>query len=174
MRCRASVFVLLLLYSCSTPEQQQDKPYTDLKGFFTLEAGRLAHERLRVDKTVSRNGSAERKKDLLPDWKTELDLFRESDINKPAWKTSYQVREDTSGVSYTAVDTSLKTRYIHIRKDNNGNIAAVRISNRVKNYLYQSSEELEYVRGKEYSINKKQSVLILGSNEYRVRGVFHP
>jgi hypothetical protein len=168
---RNILFGLLLISSCSGPEQTADLRYIDLKGYFEAEAARMEQSGRKVDKTVSRNGSAESKTGIAPDWRTELSLFIESDINKPAWKTSYSIREDSISVEYEAIGDDLRTRLIKIMKDTHGDIREVSITNQISNRLYSSSEELSYIPDSLYKIFKKQDVIVIGQNEYEIKGL---
>lgn len=143
----------------------------DLKGFFTSEAKRLKQGQVKVDKTVSRNGISESREGIIPDWEREVQLFTESDINKPAWNKSYKVTASDSAILYSVLDSGLRTRSVSIRKDNQGRIREISISNSTRNELYQTSEELTYIPDSMYRIVKKQDVIILGRNEYEIKGL---
>ena len=167
------IFVFFILASCGRTETVPERKYLDLKGFFTDEVNHLKKLKIKVNKTVSRNGISESKVNISPDWDTELSLFSESDINKPAWSNSYVVRNKGGSTSYTAVDSKLRTRSILIRKNKNGRIDRLSIVNRTKNHLYSSSEELLYIPDSLYQIIKKQDVLFLGNNSYKISGFFN-
>ncbi len=166
------VFLFLVLSSCNAPGKVKERKYIDLKSYFSTEIKRLTQQKTKVDKTVSRNDISESKKNIIPGWETELSLFSESDINKPAWTDSYKVAEENGVTSYTAVDSTLRTRLIVIHKDKSDKIIEVSIVNRTANYLYSSSEELRYIPDSLYQIVKKQDVLLMGSNNYKIFGDF--
>ena len=105
-------------------------------------------------------------------WEKELELFRQSDINKPAWKDSYTINRTASGVSYTAADPNLPTRRIVLEFDPQQKPLKILIETRVSNNLYSSADTLEYVPGDFYSIRKAQDVRVLGRQVYRVKGMF--
>ncbi|WP_139377336.1 hypothetical protein [Daejeonella lutea] len=146
--------------------------YVDLKTFFSEEITRLTKQKTYVDKTVSRNGVSESRNNILPDWESELSLFIESDINKPAWSSSYTINNDNSITTYTAADSKLRTRSIKIKKNTAGEIKTVSIVNMTNNALYSSSEELSYSPDSLYQIIKRQDVLFLGNNNYKISGIF--
>jgi hypothetical protein len=97
-------------------------------------------------------------------------MFTESDINKPAWRDSYRVVEDSGRISYRALDSNLRTRSIVIKKDIAGKPTQIDIINKTHNLLYQSREHLRYVPDSIYSIDKKQHVILIGDNHYLVSG----
>ncbi len=172
MSSRTLILVLLMLVSCAEPEERSVTRYMNIKGFFEAEVQRLTENNKLVDKTVKRNEISETKTGISVNWINELSLFIESDINKPAWRDSYKITEDSSEVIYMALDSNLRTRSIHIKKDARDRIRNISIMNRTKNNLYQSSEQLNYVPDSIYKIDKSQQVLLLGNNRYQIIGVF--
>lgn len=169
--------VLLLLgsgYACNKPEIKEtgaELKYFDIKDYFKQEATRLVKLDPEVTKSVSHNGTSESKKVHVKAWQQELNLFAESDINKPAWRNSYTVKNDADSTVYSAKDPELKTREIVIKKQGD-KITAVTIVNNTHNFLYNTSERLVYLPGQYYSIDKKQQVKVMGANDYRVKGNF--
>ena len=163
---------MLMLVSCAKPEEKAVTKYLDIKGFFESEVQRLTKSNLLVDKTVTRNEISETRTGKSINWKNELGLFTESDINKPAWRDSYKITEDSREVIYTALDSNMRTRTIHAKKDTHGGLRHISIINQTKNNLYQSSEHLTYIPDSIYKIDKSQHVMLLGSNRYQITGVF--
>lgn len=166
-----AVLLMVILASCAEPAKKPAGKYTDIKGFFESEASRLRKKRAIVDKTVRRNEVSETKHGLSVNWKNELALFIESDINKPAWHDSYKVTGDSSSISYIALDNDLRTRSIEIHKGPDGRLLEISIINETKNNLYKSFESLKYITDSTYMINKTQDVLLLGNNRYTITGI---
>lgn len=171
------ISVLLLLgsgYACNKPEIKEtgaELKYFDIKGYFKQEASRLVKLDPEVTKSVSHNGTSESKKVHVKAWQQELNLFAESDINKPAWRNSYTVKNNADSTVYIANDPALKTREIVIKKQGD-KVTAVSIFNNIRNFLYNTSERLVYLPGQYYLIDKKQQVKVMGANDYRVKGSF--
>lgn len=172
MKNRTLILVMLTLVSCARSEEKAVIRYWDIKGFFESEVQRLTKSKKPVDKTVTRNKISETQTRRSVNWKNELSLFIESDINKPAWRDSYKITEDNSEIIYMAIDSNLRTRAIQIKKDVRGGLRHISIINQTKNNLYQSSEQLTYVPDSVYKIDKSQHVLLLGNNRYQITGVF--
>ena len=86
-------FLLLIanLYSCRPDNRQSGAKlvYFDLKEFFRADSARLTRLNPAVNKTVTHNGVTETKVVHIGNWNQELNLFIQSDINRPAWKNSY-------------------------------------------------------------------------------------
>jgi hypothetical protein len=159
--------------SCGPVQQKREKRYTDVAGFFQMEIERLQKQKLKVHKKVSRNGDSEYRENLSPNWSTELSLFAESDINKPAWRNSYQTRKVGDAITYTALDSNLRTRSITIRRNKKGKIDELVVVNQTQNYLYTAFEKLYYYPDSLYRIIKKQKVVLLGNNSYEISGIFN-
>ncbi|HXI00519.1 MAG TPA: hypothetical protein VNI52_09630 [Sphingobacteriaceae bacterium] len=170
MRITSILLICIVLSSCgnSTRTDPVTPAYFDLKGFFEQEALRLNKGNKTVIKTVSRNANKE-SGTVRVNWVTELALFTESDINKPAWKNSFKKISGPSKTEYTALENNLKTRCIAIIKISN-RIKAIHIVNQTTNFLYTSIEKLDYYTDSAYSIKKQQTVKILGTNQYVVTG----
>lgn len=167
------IFAFLVLSACAGQKEEKDvKTYLDIKTFFTTEARRLSLANPEINKTVARNDASETRTLKNINWETELSLFAESDINKPAWQDSYKVISRAGKTTYLAADSSLRTREINITKDQNGRIRKITILNQVDNMLYSSTEQLLYIPDSVYQISKQQHVAIIGDNRYFITGKF--
>ena len=164
--------ILLTGFACSNGVEKTEDKFFSLDNYFNQEQQRLSDSNIRPDKTVKRNQDSEHMQDAAINWATELALFRESDINKPAWKNSYSVNQSPVQISYSARDSSLRTREILIEKNQEGKVIAIKIKNRTENSLFSSEEYLIYRPDSLYLIDKKQKVLLLGSNHYSIVGKF--
>lgn len=168
------IFLIILMSSCKQTEvKPSEAVYEDIKTYFESEAKRLSQNKTLVNKTIEQNGTSEHRNQISVNWQDELSLYMASDINKPAWKDSYDVKKDSTQISYLAQDPNLKTQIIKIQKDNQGNIKKIHISNRTQNYLYESTEELIYIPDSIYSIRKKQNVILLGENSLFIKSLLN-
>ncbi len=172
MSVKKLALACFIFASCSGAGKVEERRFPDIKGFFSDEVRRLEKQKITVNKTVSRNGVSESKENFSPDWNIELSLFSESDINKPAWSDSYMASKDSSYITYTALDSKLRTRSIMIKKNIRGRLVELAVVNNTSNYLYNSSEELLYIPDSIYRIIKKQDVILLGKNNYEISAVF--
>jgi hypothetical protein len=166
-----TAFSLLVVFLAACKPDTKETNFFDLKGYFTKEAARLQKQNKPVFKTVEHNGVVESKKVNIVDWNAELILFKESDINKPAWSSSYDVTSDSSITIYKAKDADLRTKELIIKRAN-GKVKWILVYNHVKNMLYETHEKLSYFPDSLYLIEKMQAVRILGINRYRVKGSF--
>ena len=166
--------VILLLSGCLSAEKENTFNqiyYFDLKTYFTKTATELNKKKPLVNKTVSKNELSENKKIKINDWKIELALFIDADINKKAWKESYSKDSSATKIIYTAKEADLKTQKIEIDLKN-GLPVKFKIITKMDNLLYHSTEELEFYPDSVYSINKHQKVTIVSQNNYLIKGFF--
>jgi len=167
------IILLMVIVSCKNDRNSavDTKKFFDIKGYFHADSARLSKLNPSITKTVAHNNDSETKKVQVPNWVTELSLFSESDINKPAWRDSYAVQTSENTIIYLAKDSSLRTRRIIINKTGD-RVKWILIINYTKNFLYESSEKLSYFPDSLYLIQKKQSVRILGTDRYTISGAF--
>ncbi|MEO6499800.1 MAG: hypothetical protein ABIN95_12325 [Mucilaginibacter sp.] len=166
------ISVALFLPACK-PEIKETGAtgkYFDLKAYFKADSARLSKLPQPILKTVTHNGVTESKKVRIDNWARELNLFSESDINKPAWRDSYQTQQTDHTLIYLATDTTLKTREIIINKKKDGLVQYIAIYNYTKNLLYDTREKLTYIPDSIYKIEKTQHVKLLGNNKYVIIG----
>jgi len=166
-----TLIVLLGIASCKRDSNADTGKFFDIKGYFKADSARLTKENPQITKTVTHNKIPETQKVHISNWGTELSLFIESDINKPAWRNSYDVSTAENIISYTAKDSTLKTQRIVIKMENN-KVKWITIFNQTKNILYRNSEKLTYIPDSIYVISKKQSIRVLGTDTYRISGLF--
>lgn len=163
--------VTLLLPACKPGgnEAGVSLKYFDIKGYFEKDSLRLTKQNSLVFKTVTHNGVTQRKKVHIANWGIELSLFKQSDINKPAWRNSYEVISNEDSVLYKAKYPDLTMREMRI-KINKQKVRSVIIFNATKNMLYQTTEKLSYFPDSLYLIEKYQKVRLMGSNKYTIEG----
>lgn len=95
MHYRFLTIVLLLcsLVSCTPEESRDDAPkvYYDLKGFVENQITYLNDKKPEVRKTAVLGPNREVSKSRSVDWKKELELFVQADINKPSYRQAYEM-----------------------------------------------------------------------------------
>ncbi len=174
MRSAFKILFILLLAGCVNKQEDisNTPPYFDLKAYFEKEAIRLQTQGPLLTKTVSQNGESEKKEIKITDWKSEFGFFTASDINKPAWRDSYQVIKNGNQIIYLSKDNGLRTQKIEINRNPQGGIKQITILNKTSNILYTSTEELNYYPDSLYTINKQQKVLLNSLNTYQIKSEF--
>ena len=113
--------LLLLLTGCYAEEIQrevQDEPFFDLSGYIDRQVDSLRSAGTPVTKTITLNGTTETRELSELNFANDLKVFREADINKPAWVDKYTVerREEGDRVTrtYVAIDSSMQTRRLQV------------------------------------------------------------
>lgn len=160
-----------LLPSCKPDIENSNTKFFDLKGFIHADSLRLTKLNHITRKMVAHNGVKETKDVHINNWGSELSLFSQSDINKPAWRDSYTIVKSDNIEIYRAKDPDLRTREIIIKKEG-GKVKWIMIRNSTstKNWLYQTKEKLSYFPDSIYIIQKYQKVRLLGANTYLIKG----
>jgi len=171
--------MLLCLASCKRDSRAalDTGKFFDVKGYFASEAVRLSKLNPGIDKTAVYNKQTEEQKIHIGNWASELSMFSESDINKPAWRLSYDVQSSKGFTTYKAKDPELKTQDITIKKDGD-KIKWILIVNHTKSTiftkrLYETVEKLSYFPDSLYHIQKVQYTRLLGLNHYNIKGKFN-
>ena len=164
-------FTLLACMPACKPQIKNNGAF-DLSGFIKKDAARLKKLNKPVTKTVSHNGITETKIVHVDNWEQELGLFIDADINKPTWKSNYDVTAEDSLLVYRAKDKDkdLKVRYLLINR-NGQKVRWILIYTKTENILYKTTQKLVYFPDSVYSIDMVQHVKTMGTNVYKVRGV---
>ncbi|MTB49612.1 hypothetical protein [Lewinella sp. W8] len=154
----------LLLTGCE-PTPDADAPamppaFFDLGGYMQGQIDSLANNSVLVEKTIELNGTVESHEMADINFANDLRVFREADINKPAWIEKYAA--DTQRLSgshliirYTALDSSLQTRSLLVDQDR-GQVRRVEIVRRTGTVLSDGRHELWYEAAKGYSVRTVQ------------------
>ena len=168
--------IIVSLTSCinssfTSSEKNYSLPtaYFSLKNYFKDQARHLQHEKVNFIKKITVNGHSQTKQIHEVNWTDELVFFSESDINKPSWIGKYKVIKIQNNLCYQAMDSNLKVRTFSIIF-NHGIVKHVQIKQSVKNFLYTMDEELDYIPDSMYSINRKQTIKMLGNKTYLIQG----
>ena len=142
-----TAIISIFLISCDNPKKDsvQIKKYFDLKGFMERQIAELDQKKPVVDKTMKMGEEQNSRSSNEINWKKELELFLQADINKPAYIQSYIVsRPDSSTYEYGLKQgQDLPVRYLKIKLDK-ANGMPVRIEAQLKsqNKLYESEKNI--------------------------------
>lgn len=153
--------------------------FFDLEAFFDEEAAFLNKKGMQVHKVIQHNQQQEEQTAAVTDWNKELRLFKNSNINKASWRDKYQVDSTNMGngltlLQYKALDKTLVTQMIDIKKANNS-IHSIVIVNNNNNAIYESQQYLTYFPQKSYSIKQTQDVALFDKDEYHIQAKYiHP
>lgn len=163
--------------ACDFPTMEKnDTPvlnFFDLKGFFEAEAASLNAEKMNVQKTIRHNGKEETQVTQIADWKEELRMFSDSDINRPAWREKYSLDSTDLGdgltlLHYKAIDKTLTTQVLDVKKRKD-KVHSILIVNKISNDIYESQQYLTYIPNQSYTIEKIQDVVLFDKDEYNIQ-----
>lgn len=142
-----SLYFLLILSSCQTPAETSTEPnaYYDVKGFVQSQIHLLSQQKPTIEKTMVVGQDEEKRTTKAVDWKKELELFLQADINKPAFRQSYATERPDS-LTYTykiQTEEDLPVRFLKVVLDkNSGKPALIEAKISSKNKLYESEKNL--------------------------------
>ncbi len=157
------VLLPFLLLACTTEEESrsvENTPFFDLRGFISAETERLSTAKTKVEKTIHLNGKTETKEIEGMNFANDLRLFREADINKPAWFDKYETQEKALSAghvltSYLATDSSLIVRRLMVEKDQ-GATTKIEIERHTGTVLSDGRHLLTYEPARGYDVVTNQ------------------
>ncbi|SEQ72174.1 hypothetical protein [Neolewinella agarilytica] len=162
-KCWILLFLLPLFFACTpdSAEVSSDKAaFFDLRSYVNEEVDRLTSRKTKVTKTITLNGKTETKELDDLNFANDLRVFREADINKPAWLEKYETkRKALSGshqiTTYEALDSNLVTRQLLVEEDL-GEVTRITIQRKTGTVLSNGNHWLEYVPATGYSMTTRQ------------------
>ena len=151
--------------------------YYDLPSFMSKQVENLQSKGQWVRKHVTKDGHSHIIEHGDVDWKEELDLFIESDINRPAWRGEFKVdtidleREYVITYKTSNEQIPVKNVVVTIDKDTR-QCLKLTVDRRTKNFLYTSDQSLYFTTGEGYMMKGKLSVSLLFDSEYSIDSEF--
>lgn len=138
---------IAIMASCQTPVQEDELPnvYYDVEGFIRDQIELLNEEKPLVKKNMVVSEERESRTTRQVDWNKELELFLQSDINKPAYRKSYAiVQSDSLTFEYTLnTEEDLPVRYLRVvLNDSTGKPDLLEARLLSENKLYESRKNL--------------------------------
>lgn len=163
------VLTLFFLNSCQIENvQSSSQTFFDMEVFLEKELSELSDLKS-IKKKVTINDKVDEKTLDTFNLNTDLEIFRNSNINKVAWLDKYSIDSlfDNSGVlnelKYIAIDDKLKTRELTVNYSA-GKINFISIRNNSKSSVSSIQQNLKYFPKKGYSVESSQEI-VLGSNQ---------
>ena len=173
------ILSVFLLVGCSpTPKNTatSDKAFFDLGDYFSKQYQAL-EAKGSVQKTTSINGVEETQTVDTIDFKQELVVFVESDINRTSWMDKYQADSTFNDskqllkIEYTALDEKLRTKKVIVTYAG-GIVESIYIRNASKNIITDAEQILDYSPTKGYKISSIQKVIFSPEKQLGVEVVF--
>lgn len=156
--------LLFLTIACTSdpaPEESAVSPFFDLAGYMDGEIDRLTNGKIPANKSITLNGETEAKEGVMINYGNDLRLFRDADINRPAWIEKYRTKEDKlSGshtiTTYTSLDSNLVVQRLLVEEDL-GVPVKIEIDRKTGTVLSDGRHQLRYESGKGYSVTTQQT-----------------
>lgn len=174
------IIITLFFTACQTPTTPQKiaqtPSYYDLNGFFEKEIKTLEQQKVKLQKKIQQNGVVEEHLIDVNNWAEELQVFKESDLNKPSWKHKYSldstlIEDSLVLLHYKALDETLNIQVLDIKLENNM-VHSILIIKKTSSQIYESQQYLTYIPQKSYSIKNSQDVVLIDKNEYHIEAKF--
>ena len=169
---RLSIVLLFSLLACTSSPEPATHFYD-----WNKELNRLSSSPLSVKKTVILDGTVEVIDSVQVDLAKEWALFREADLNKPAYALSYEDRSAPGLIHYVLKKgEDLPVRSFQIALDSAGRPATVDFEISSENLIYLTSKKLSMhlISGRvvSYTISGSQALRWFSSpTRYSVSGV---
>jgi hypothetical protein len=174
---RKIFFISLILVGCTeSGNQNTHKYYYDLAGFINQQISQLTANKPLVKKNILIGEKTETIQTKDIDWKHELELFLQADLNKQSYQLSYTQDSTQKLVIYQLKkDEKLPIKKLKIEFDEEKTPKHIEALMHVENYLYKSekklSMDLEKQKLKNYQIEGWQELFIGKKKEFKVMGI---
>ena len=175
---------MLMLFACDNPvETNQANVYFDVAGYVRAQVATLKRQNPTVQKQTRIKDKSQNQTVKNIDWSRELELFTQADINKPAFRKSYDVaRPDSLTYHYTLKPTEEKLAVRSLTVILDAKTRQPRLIEavlRTQNLLYESERKLTLGSGpgsgarwqvKQYKLTGFQQLTYFDKNDFFVEG----
>lgn len=174
---RKILFISLLLLGCNESNNENTpKYYYDLAGLINQQIFQLSKNQPIIKKDLLIGEKTERIQTKDIDWKKELELFLQTDLNKQSYKLSYAKDSTPLKVVYQLKKgENLPVKTLKIEFDEEKSPKTIRAFIQVENYLYKSEKnllmDLDKKQLKNYQIDGWQELFIGKKKSFKVIGV---
>ncbi len=172
-----NILLFLLFISCNpSNEVKTQNQFFQLKEYFHDQSEQLQKKNVSLQKSISKDGKVENKNIVTLNWSKELQPFEDCDLNKPAWRKSYKADTfflaNQTHLIYKALEPKLAVRKLEviIREDT---VYMVNILIAKKNSYYQSTQQLNFIPGKGYTITGSQKVIFADPTTFLIKANFN-
>ena len=170
---------ILLLFSCQSEIKNEENENT-LSSFLEKQIIILNDRKAFVNKTVSIDSIIEKKVIKNINWKTEFEMFFQSDILKSSFNGRYEVKINDHQILYTILpNQSVPVKYLKINYgDDIKQIIKIEAMIDQSNYFYQTVKHLEMnfekknekMFLKNYSIKGKRKLIFTSEVNFSING----
>lgn len=168
----------LLLAACGQEAVIVERPpFFSLMQYVDEQVARLDSLAPTVRKTITFNGKAETHSLDSLNFEEELAVFRQADINRPAWLDRYQVdslREDgrLQRITYTALEDDLKTQELKVYWSAESEVERIEVATQTSTVLSEGEQQLVYAPREGYTIASRQENQAAKTVQIRIEAEF--
>jgi hypothetical protein len=120
-------------------------PYFDVRGMVEAQSEALARQASPLQKQTDINGQLSEQAIEQPNWRQELAMFADADINKPNLRSSYRIDTlDGSRLAYTALNPELRVQRLEVQGTPQGPACLLVAELQEHNPIYSSKQVLRW------------------------------
>ena len=167
------IVCFLIISSCQIGEvDNQLEPFFDMNDFLEKEVTKLSNLKT-IKKKVTINDKTDEQIVKEFDLKKDLEVFRNSNINKVSWLDRYEIDStlNASGklsrVKYHTADSKLKTKEFIVNFEG-GKVSSISILNSSSNQVTDFNQQLKYFPQEGYSVESLQKVTLTDKQTLKV------
>lgn len=161
--------ILVFLVACQNEQTKEHtasvkNAYFDLAKIVQLDIDRNTQYSCGEEKLVSVNGNMESKNIDTVNWKKELQILMDCDINKPSWKGKFETQElnDHQKYVYTANSSKIPVRKMIVQyEQKSGKVISVEIEKKTGTALFSNEQQIIYYPEKSFKIKASQRALFM-------------
>lgn len=175
------LLLAIVLSSCSQDPTEvyyeDDRNYYDLPSCMRHQVDALNKMGKHVRKKLTKDGQSQVVEKGDVNWQEELELFMESDINRPAWRGSFKTDtvhlDQMLVITYKTDNTEIPVKNVVVTLDKqNKQCLRLTIDRQTDNFLYSSLQKLFFTPGEGYTVKGHLKVMFLFESEYAVESTF--
>ena len=166
------IITILFFVSCKnestkTESASTEKMYFNLTKIVQADIDSNSKNYCGEEKTITVNNQMEKQTLARIDWKKEMQLLLDCDINKPSWKGKFDAdtiwKEDTTlvSISYRALTDKIQVRRMYVQYNNDNQIANITINKKIKSFLFSNEQQIVYQPAKSFKINSQQKAFYM-------------
>ena len=168
-------FIIVLTACNDIKVKPEEKIYFSISPYIDTLVQELEHKNTGLKKAAQLNNSVDTNYTRDVNWENELSIFKEAEINKSSYHGKFDVdttsRNGQQIITYTTEDKKIRTKYLEVTKKN-GKVSSIVIRLKTDNTLYSSTQDLELIPNKGFSVEGMQNIASLSVDSFRLEGVF--
>lgn len=171
----------VMLGSCTQDPTEvyfdDERNYYDLPSCMRKQVDALNTMGKHVRKKLTKDGHTQVLEHGNVNWDEELELFLDSDINRPAWRGAFKADtvqlERMYVITYRTENEEIPVKNVVVTIDKeNKQCLRLTIDRQTDNFLYTSVQKLFFTPGEGYTIKGSLKVVFLFESEFAVESTF--